>query len=93
MYLEPFIHLFNKLHFSCLINNFNEYLYFQPMLKQILNGTKKSERHQIYFHGRVSEKDQLKRRAGFGPIGDEVLVRHHNIPTVKHLGNNLVGPS
>ena len=64
------------------------------MLKQILNGTKKSERHQIYFHGRVSERDQLKHRAGFGPIGVEDLVRHHKILTVKHyLGSTFKRPS
>ena len=28
----------------------------------------------IYTSGRVSEKDNLKRRAGFGPIADENLV-------------------
>ncbi|KAJ7385406.1 nucleosome binding [Desmophyllum pertusum] len=55
-------------------------------LKQILNGTKPSERHKIYTCGRVSERDQLKHRAGFGPIGDEnlgdeimtLLLKFHN---------------
>ncbi|XP_068740202.1 PWWP domain-containing DNA repair factor 3A-like isoform X1 [Montipora capricornis] len=42
----------------------------KPMLKEILNGSKPSERHQIYTSGRVSEKDNLKRRSGFGPIAD-----------------------
>lgn len=42
----------------------------KPVLRQILNGTKSSERHLTYTSGRVSEKDNLKRRAGFGPIAD-----------------------
>ena len=46
----------------------------QTFLRQILNGTKSSERHMIYTSGRVSEKDNLKHRAGFGPIADDNLV-------------------
>jgi len=45
----------------------------KPTLKQILNGKRPSERHTIYTCGRVSEKNGLKLRAGFGPVGDEDL--------------------
>lgn len=47
----------------------------QPALKQILNGKRTSQRHTIYTCGRVSEKNGLKLRAGFGPVGEENLVR------------------
>ena len=50
----------------------------QTFLRQILNGTKSSERHLIYTSGRVSEKDNLKHRAGFGPIADDKLVCREN---------------
>ena len=32
----------------------------------------------IYTSGRVSEKDKLKHRAGFGPIADDKLVCREN---------------
>lgn len=32
----------------------------------------------IYTSGRVSERDNLKRRAGFGPIADDNLVCREN---------------
>jgi len=51
------------------------FLFLQSFLKQILTGTKPSERHATFTSGRVSEKNNLKRRAGFGPIADEDLVR------------------
>ena len=57
----------------------HSFVYFkfslQPALKQILNGKRTSERHTIYTCGRVSEKNGLKLRAGFGPVGEENLVR------------------
>jgi len=49
------------------------FLFLQSFLKQILTGTKPSERHATFTSGRVSEKNNLKRRAGFGPIADEDL--------------------
>lgn len=45
----------------------------KPALKQILNGKRTSERHATYTCGRVSEKNGLKLRAGFGPVGEENL--------------------
>ncbi|XP_074627914.1 uncharacterized protein LOC141885883 isoform X4 [Acropora palmata] len=45
----------------------------KPILKDILIGTKYSDRHQTYTRGRVSEKNLLKKQSGFGPVGDETL--------------------
>lgn len=45
----------------------------KPILKDILNGTKHSDRHETYTRGRVSEKNLLKKQSGFGPVADETL--------------------
>lgn len=45
----------------------------KPILKDILSGTKHSNRHETYTRGRVSEKNLLKKQSGFGPVADETL--------------------
>lgn len=45
----------------------------KPILKQILDGRRSSERHTTFTSGRKSERNQLKHRAGFGPVGNEAL--------------------
>lgn len=62
------------------------------MLKEILSGSKPSERHAIYTSGRVSEKDNLRRRSGFGPIADE-NVRDEVMNMLKDYYQELQGTS
>jgi len=43
-------------------------------LKLISNGIHKSERHNIYLYGSQKEKDNLKYKSGYGPIGSDTEV-------------------
>lgn len=45
----------------------------KPILKQILDGKRSSERHMTFMSGTTNERNQLKHRAGFGPIGNEAV--------------------
>ncbi|EDO27575.1 predicted protein, partial [Nematostella vectensis] len=43
----------------------------KPILRQIFEGKKYSERHDIFRNGSQKERDKLKRRSGFGPVTNE----------------------
>ncbi|XP_048583773.1 uncharacterized protein LOC5517775 isoform X2 [Nematostella vectensis] len=43
----------------------------KPILRQIFEGKKYSERHDIFRNGSQKQRDKLKRRSGFGPVTDD----------------------